>query len=34
MFLGDGLHLSEKGYEAWARVVRPVVWKAWIERGM
>jgi len=29
MFLGDGLHLSERGYEVWTRVVRPAVMDAW-----
>jgi hypothetical protein len=34
MFLADGLHLSEKGYDAWTGVLRPAVWKAWIERNL
>ncbi len=29
MFLSDGLHLSERGYEAWTGVVRPAVLEAW-----
>jgi lysophospholipase L1-like esterase len=29
MFLGDGLHLSERGYEVWTSVVRPAVMDAW-----
>lgn len=29
MFLGDGLHLSAAGYEAWTGVVRPLVLEAW-----
>ncbi len=29
MFLGDGLHLSERGYEVWTEAVRPAVLEAW-----
>jgi lysophospholipase L1-like esterase len=29
MFLEDGLHLSERGYEVWTSVVRPAVMDAW-----
>jgi lysophospholipase L1-like esterase len=31
MFLGDGLHLSARGYEVWAGVVRPAVLEAWAQ---
>lgn len=33
MFLGDGLHLSEAGYEAWTAVLRPIVLGAWRDRA-
>lgn len=33
MFLGDGLHLSEAGYEAWTGVLRPIVLDAWRRSG-
>lgn len=33
MFLGDGLHLSERGYEVWTRAVRPAVMDAWEQTG-
>lgn len=29
LFLGDGLHLNEKGYAIWTGVVRPAVLRVW-----
>jgi lysophospholipase L1-like esterase len=29
LFLGDGLHLNDRGYELWTAIVRPRVLEAW-----
>jgi lysophospholipase L1-like esterase len=31
IFLGDGLHMNERGYEIWTGVLRPIVLDAWSE---